>query len=181
MALVAGTNSYGTRAEADAYFNDSLRSEIWASFATSKRDQALIEATRILERIPYNGTKTSPSQTLEFSREGLSDVNGIALTGAETLAIMKEAEFEYAVFLLGKPAAINEADSSGRANVKSVGAGSAKVAFFRPLKGVRFPISIRELIGTFISGAGSLTATVVSGTGGTTTFDQDYGTTKGYP
>lgn len=181
MALAAGTNSYGTRAEADAYFEDSLRKEVWYSFTASKRDQSLIEATRILERIPYRGTKTSPSQALEYPREGLFDINDIALTGTEALAVMKEAEFEYAIFLLGKPSAINETDSSGKANVKSAGAGSAKVEFFRPQKSIRFPLSIRELIGSFISGAGSLTATVVSGAGGTTTFDQDYGTTKGYP
>lgn len=180
MALVVGTNSYGSRAEADAYFLDSLRKENWNAFNTSFKDQALIESTRVLERQKYLGEKEVGSQALAFPRTGLKDKEGNDMTGAESLAIAKEAEFEYALFLAENTKKLGERDSTGKSNIKSVGAGSAKVEFFRPQKGARFPLAIQELLGDFIGGSGGLVG-LASGTGDKTSFRTEYGTTRGYP
>lgn len=183
MALVVGTNSYKARADADAYFNDSLRKEEWAAFSGSTKDRGLIEATRVFERQAWAGTKEVPSQALAFPRTGLVDKDGLALTGAETLDIMGEAQFEYALVLLTDSDALNTRDATG-SNVKQVGAGSAKIIFFKATKGSRFPLTVTDLIGDFFGGnKGSAIGGIVSGNCDSSSFtdrDANYGLNKGF-
>lgn len=183
MALVVGTNSYKARSEADTYFNDSLRKEQWAAFSGSTKDRGLIEATRVFERQAWAGDKEVPSQALAFPRTGLVDKDGIALTGAETLDIIGEAQFEYALVLLADSDALNTRDATG-SNVKSVGAGSAKIVFFKATKGSRFPLTVTDLVGDFFGGKGGTTiGGIVSGNCDSSSFtspDDKYGTIKGF-
>lgn len=178
--IVLDTNSYAVLADADAYFNSSIRADNWDAFDLIKKQQGLVEATRVLERQTYQGEKEVPSQNLAFPRTGLKDKEGVELTGPDSLAIAQEAQFEYALFLLENMKKLGERDSTGKSNLKSAGAGSAKVEFFRPQKSYRFPLAVQELLGEFISGSGGLVG-LASGTGATTSFDAEYGTTRGYP
>ncbi len=182
MALVVGTNSYASRADADAYFNDSLRKAEWAAYGGSTKDRGLIEATRVFERQVWAGSKEVPSQTLAFPRTGLLDKEGEALTGAETLVIIGEAQFEYALVLLADSDALNTRDATG-SNVKSVGAGSAKIVFFKATKGSRFPLTVTDLVGDWFGGSGAVVGGFVSGNCDESSFtspDDKYGTIKGF-
>ena len=183
MALVVGTNSYGSRAEANTYFDDSLRKAEWAAFSDDTKDQGLIEATRVFERQAWAGEKEVPSQTLAFPRTGLLDKDGNSLTGAETLAIVSEAQFEYALVLINDIDALNVRDATG-SNVKQVGAGSAKIIFFKSTKGSRFPLTVTDLIGDFFGGSGStVIGGFVSGNCDSSSFtdlDGNYGLNKGF-
>lgn len=183
MALVVGTNSYASRADADTYFNDSLRKTEWAAYSGSTKDRGLIEATRVFERQVWAGSKEVGSQALAFPRTGLKDKEGESLTGAETLVIVGEAQFEYALVLLADADELNTRDSTG-SNVKQVGAGSAKIVFFKATKGARFPVSIMDLIGDWFGGGGSaVIGGVVSGNCDSSSFtspDDKYGTIKGF-
>lgn len=182
MALLVGTNSYKARSEADAYFNDSLRKEAWADFSGSNKDRSLIEATRVFERQAWAGTKEVAEQNLAFPRTGLTDKDGVALTGAETLDIIGEAEFEYALHLLTKPSALNTRDATG-SNVKQVGAGSARVIFFKRTKGSRFPLIITDLVGQWFGGNGTkINGGIVSGNCDSSSFTNSdkFGLNKGF-
>jgi hypothetical protein len=183
MALVAGSNSYGTRAEADAYFNDSLRKATWAAVASATKDQGLIEATRVFERQAWAGEKEVPSQDLAFGRTGLTDKDGVALTPAETLEVAKEAQFEYALFLITDPTQLGTREATG-SNIKKLEAGSAKVTYFTRVNGTRFPLTVTDLIGDWFGGnSGSNIGGSVSGNCDSSSFttpDEDYGKTKGY-
>lgn len=163
MALVVGSNSYGSRAEADAYFADSLRAAAWDAVAATTKDQGLIEVTRVFERQTWAGEKEVPSQDLAFGRTGLKDNEGVELTPAETLEVAKEAQFEYALVLITDTDALNTRDATGN-NFKKVEAGSAKVTYFKATKGTRFPLTVTDLIGDWFGGnKGSSIGGVVSG------------------
>jgi hypothetical protein len=184
MALIAGTNSYGDRAEADTYFADSLQNAAWSAFSDPAKDQALVEATRILERRTWLGTKEVAIQALAFPRLGLTDKYGAALTGAETLALIKIAQFEYALFLSLNPSLVTTNDATG-SNVKRLKAGSAEIEYFRAKKGSRFPTAVNETVGCFlVSGAASGLGGAVTGNADASSFtnyDGNFGTVEGYP
>ena len=170
MALVVGSNSYGSRAEADTYFNDSLRKAEWSALTTSTKDQGLIEATRVFERQTWAGEKESPSQDLAFGRTGLTGKEGEVLTPAETLEIAKEAQFEYAIFLIADIDQLDQRDATGT-NIKKVEAGSAKVTYFKSSNGSRFPLIVQDLIGSFFGGDKSSGASgIVSGNADCSSF-----------
>lgn len=183
MALVVGTNSYKSQADADAYFADSLRAAEWAAIVSDTKDAGLIEATRIFERQTWAGEKEIPSQTLAFGRTGLTDNEGVALTPAETLDVVGEAQFEYALFLITDPTQINNREATG-SNIKKLEAGSAKVTYFKRVNGTRFPLTVTDLIGDWFGGKGGTTiGGVVSGNCDSSSFttpDDDYGLNRGF-
>lgn len=161
MALIEGTNSYGSRLGADNYFNDSLKKETWEALSTGKRDQGLVEATRIFERQPLLGEKEVPSQDLHFPATGLVDNQGNEITATESLVLAQEAQYEYALILINDLSQINEKDATGT-NIKKVKAGSAEVTYFKSKSGTRFPVVVQDLISSFIGG-GSVSPPFVSG------------------
>lgn len=70
MALVKGTNSYGTVAEADSYFADRIDVIAWTSGSELQKPQALVTATSILDEKIWAGTAVSELQLLAFPRVG---------------------------------------------------------------------------------------------------------------
>jgi len=71
MALVKGTNSYVTVAEADAYFLGRIAATLWESALTQNKEKALITATRLLDEMSWTGVAVSDAQTLAFPRDGV--------------------------------------------------------------------------------------------------------------
>jgi hypothetical protein len=60
---------YGSVYDADIYFDEKLENDLWTTSEKTKRT-ALLEATRLIERLPFKGTKTDSGQSLEFPRGG---------------------------------------------------------------------------------------------------------------
>jgi len=68
MALEVGTNSYISVADATIYFEDRLYSDAWTSATDTTRAQALIMATKRIDRVPVIGRKADSAQALSFPR-----------------------------------------------------------------------------------------------------------------
>jgi hypothetical protein len=66
--------SFTTVTEANAYMATKLESETWTSATTDRRSVALIEATRLINRLRFSGVRTSTSQTLQFPRNGETSI-----------------------------------------------------------------------------------------------------------
>lgn len=100
-ATVGGgaANSFVTNAEADAYFADRLFNTGWTG-AEENQDAALIMATRGINAQCYRGTAASETQALQFPRTGLTLPNGYSTTATEIPRLIKEATYEYALYLL---------------------------------------------------------------------------------
>lgn len=152
MALVVGTNSYAPRADADTYFADSIRAAQWIAFSEPLRDSGMVEATRVFERQRWRGEKEISTQTLAFGRTGLTGKEGEAVTPAQSLLDISEAQFEYALALLVDASVLESNDATG-SNVKSLKAGSAAMEFFRVTTGTRFPVIVTDIIGQYLLGS----------------------------
>lgn len=68
MALTVGTNSYIDVATAEAYFADRLFADAWNNATATQKPQALIMATKAIDRQMLIGAKKTDEQTLEFPR-----------------------------------------------------------------------------------------------------------------
>jgi hypothetical protein len=152
---------YGTRAAADAYWESSLGpyADAWEA-NTVKRDRALVQARRLLDRIQWIAE---------------------ADTFAERDAIenFQLASYEIAAALIVDPNLFTS-ETSGK-NIKAIYAGDGVgVQFFMPTLGItgRFPVQIQELIGVYLAGqqAGSVSGSYSSGT---SPSDSAGGTTMG--
>ena len=154
MALVVGTNSYASLADADTYFEDSIRGTAWLVFTVAQRSAGLVEATRVFERMKWLGKKTISTQALAYPRDDLKGLEGETVTGAESLLTASEALYEYAFAILSDESMLDSDDATG-SNIKSMKAGSARMEFFRATTGSRFPIIIMNIIGRYLASSGS--------------------------
>jgi hypothetical protein len=96
MALVVGTNSYISVADADTYFSDRLNADEWTG---TDKDKALIQATKMIDFRHYLGYKTDETQALKFPRIGLID-DYVDLDENEVPQKVKDATCELALYLL---------------------------------------------------------------------------------
>lgn len=64
------TVAYATMSEANAYFATRLHSGRWGATNLTDRTSALIMAARAIDRLNFNGDKTSDVQPNEFPRDG---------------------------------------------------------------------------------------------------------------
>lgn len=116
---------------------------------------------------------TYTAQRSPWPRSGLVDIDGNELSSTVYPANLKAAQFELGFELILD--ADLEASAGQGSNVKSVGAGSARVEFFRAVAdSKRFPPQVQELLRGLITGSvGDSLGGFAGGTGGTSTFD-DY-------
>jgi len=70
MALTVGTNSFISVADADIYFSNRLDSTKWDDADTATKEQALIQATTILNPNNWIGYVEDTTQELAFPRIG---------------------------------------------------------------------------------------------------------------
>lgn len=178
MAVTIGADTfacYGTAAGLATYANGSA---LWyathAAATADARGRALVEATRLLDRQRWQGSKVSDGQALAWPRTGVT-VDGAAVSDADVPDAITAAAYELALAILAKPTVV--AGTSTGSNVQSVGAGPTSVTFFSPTVGGRFPDRVQELIGGYLYGADA-TASIApgglyaTGTDGCSQFDR---------
>jgi len=61
--------TYASIAEGDAYFLLRLNAEPWSDATTDNKTRALNQATRIIDRLNFLGTRTDDDQDLQFPRD----------------------------------------------------------------------------------------------------------------
>lgn len=66
--LIVGTNAYLTVSEADGYFANRLYSDAWTNATADQKAQALIMASRRIDRLTLRGRKADINQTMKFPR-----------------------------------------------------------------------------------------------------------------
>jgi len=65
---MAISTAYCTQAEADTYFAGRLNADAWDDASSSDKDKALLNATRLIDRLNFRGKKNNDSQELQFPR-----------------------------------------------------------------------------------------------------------------
>lgn len=99
--------AYLTVAEADEYFATKLKSTAWTGASSTDKQNSLYEATRLMERLVYQGVKSNQynnevlgqaliDQPLEFPRNGLAEIpDGIKIACCEcAIAILNGFDIE---------------------------------------------------------------------------------------
>ncbi len=107
-AGLANANSYATVAEADAYHEARLHSDVWSDAAiagtgvdTTTQPAALVWATRILdEQCNWLGLPYTTTQRLRFPRTGVYSPDGVLLGPAVISPWLKNATAELARMLI---------------------------------------------------------------------------------
>ena len=189
MALVVGTNSYVSVADAGTYYDDSLRNANWDALDSATQSAALIDATRMIDRLAWCGEKTSAAQALQFPRTGLFDINGTAVSSASVPQEVINATIELAL-VLGEDSTIYSSEEPGGSNIKRAQADTVSVEFFKQVDAGKLPYLIDQLIGHFYCGRagnalseGLQVGSYATGTDGTsifTTGSEKFGKTRGW-
>lgn len=190
MALTVGTNTYVTDVEFQAYIAQSIHA---LSLVTTSgtREAALVSAFRMIERQVYEGEQTvaPPTQTASFPRTGLTDAYGAEVDDATVPQQVEDAQCELAIALLGNAAGASAGAGGPSSNIKSLGAGSARIEYFRPNASTwgtgRFPVPVMDLLAPFLSSSADAAATLGGedyGTDGESAFTDDarYDLSRGY-
>lgn len=163
---------YGTYNGARDYFLAAIHASAWDAAEQTSQLKALVTATRMLDRQRWKGEKTSPGQTLDWPRTGVTDDEGAAVAPGTVPLAIEHATYELANALLADVTVQTQLDagSNVRRTVDQVsveGAVSERTEreYFRPTLGFRgrFPTIVQELVRQFLSG-GTLTSVIVSGT-----------------
>jgi len=166
---------YGDAAGLAEYAGGSFTwSATYTAASVTQRAQALVEASRLLDRQRWDGTLTSDGQAQAWPRDGVTATppSGVAVTDGATPTEIVTGCYELALAMLAKPAVV--AGTSTAVNVSSVGAGPTSVTFFSPVAGGRFPDRVLELVEWAFGGStSSLVAmgSYVSGADGCSQFD----------
>jgi len=73
-ANVVLVSYYGTVKDGDLYFGERLKSTSWTSATEANKKAALREASELIDRLKYIGTKTDANQNRQFPRGGDTSV-----------------------------------------------------------------------------------------------------------
>lgn len=157
--------SFALVATADTYLSaDVERYATWAAADANGKGRALASATRLLQRLTW---ATATPATDGTAPQAVSDA--CCLLAGD---------------MLSSPELFSNPDNS-TSNVRSAGAGSAKVEFFRPVRGVPLPRATWELLRNLLDATGGLTSAAWGVAGGTdveSAFDtNDYAPGTAYP
>ena len=68
MSITVGKNSYVDIEGANEYFENRLHAESWGQADDETKENALLQATKTIDRQPLRGRKTEPGQALAFPR-----------------------------------------------------------------------------------------------------------------
>lgn len=165
MTITVGENTYVSLADADTYYVLSTQFDAWDALTDDQKERSLATATRMIDRQSWAGTKTSQAQDLQWPRTGVLYANGDEVDPDEVPAQIIEAEILLALMIFQNPAIESQTNTAG--NIKHLVAGTAEVEYFRPTRGTRFPTSVQELIGQW------LTSFVTASSGGGAAYGTD--------
>lgn len=186
---------YGTRAGAKAYHAGNSAGSSWAALAADAQRNALITATRLLERQAWAGAPTEPvdksdyssqpagTQPLQFPRTGLSDANGVAVSSTSIPYQVDYATYELALVLSADPATV-QGQQVATSLVKehrllervegAVTVDETNKYLTADQAGIvpgRFPQAVMELIGLWLAGgAGAADQSPEIGDNGSSSF-----------
>ena len=151
MAVQLNVNSYVTVAEADTYFADRLDAS-WQTANETRKGQALVTATRMLDEMLWVGTVLNDEQPLAFPRvcEYFDPKSGtfVYLNGDSTPKRVITACMEQAEHLLTNEGLLNDTDS-----VDSISVGPIKLDTMRAAQKVAS--TVKTMIKPLLVNAGA--------------------------
>jgi hypothetical protein len=169
---------------ADEWFNADVQwAATWAALTADQKARALVTATRALDQLFWEGTKVSPSQPLGWPRDGADYHDGTTVPGGTFVPDeVVQATYILGMMLHNKPSLLSQSTATA-ANIAEVGAGTARVKFFRPLLVSILPLEISALLSQFLGSTSSSTTgpAYVTGVSDESAFDTTDAFSVGMP
>lgn len=101
----ASANAYAEVSDADTYFDERLQAANWTGESSADvKERALIMATRRLDVLEYTGYRNATTQALKWPRSDAFDEDGEEYATDAIPAVIIEATYETALWLLNKTA-----------------------------------------------------------------------------
>lgn len=156
MALVivttagaANANAYASLVDAEAYVLTLPVATDWATATPETKNASLVQATRMLDTLLWNGWRTAPTtQALQWPRQGVCDRENYYLDPAAIPAKVRDACCEFAVRLI----ADDRAGDAGGLAPETIEVGPLKVGKMRRSP---VPASVLEMVREFLESAGA--------------------------
>lgn len=154
MALVVGTNSYISIADADAFYGDHINFDLWNALTPDQKSRGLVTASQEISIFVVDDCK-------------------LPFTPPLANAALGQAASLLALHLIQNTSAT--AQGSTASNIRRVMAGPTEVEFFRPQAGARFPADIMNILAAAdcigsLSGVGTVGLAFSTGIDGTSSF-----------
>lgn len=139
MALTVNTDTYGTLAEANAYFASRPHSSEWTDVSKTddQRENALRFAAKHIDlRYEWIGVLKDDSQAMKWPRRDFYDDEGRYFDGSSVPAAVKEAQYEMALQwlwadqLTPPPTSVTR-EESNQAQVKKEKLGQLEREYFQ--------------------------------------------------
>lgn len=67
-------DAYGTLERAEIYFDNRLRNQPWKKSTIAEKKAAMFEATELIDRLNFSGTKANTNQSRQFPRNNQTEV-----------------------------------------------------------------------------------------------------------
>jgi hypothetical protein len=147
MALVKGTNSYVTVAEAEIYFSDRVDVKAWTNADETVKSQALTTATTILDNLDWAGVVLDSSQTLAFPRSGEYFDTRLGMLVYSTTTVpdrIIKATFEQALHLLNNEGLLDSTGTIANLSISGISLSTIR----NPPK---VPMTVKRLIDVLLS------------------------------
>lgn len=164
MALVldatpkgVNSNSYATRAEADAYFEGRMNASAWTVAVSATKDLALVAATSRLEQEKFKEGRTTTEQRLAWPRAYVQtpDENFVSWYDPNLVPRpVKEACFELALSFLNA-GTVDTLAATGLEGFDSVKIGPLSVDVTKSFRGGSLPPNVVRLLRGLTTTAGS--------------------------
>ena len=154
------------------------------------RKRLLTAATRWIDEHGWQGdpllAAAADPTTLQFPRSGLK-LRGVDATEAQQLDLVQKAFCEAVAIFAAKQSAAADADTSQ--NIRSMGAGSARVEFFSPTSiargtATKLPTQVQNYIGMWLAAGGGAVQVSVGGSSASSScsnFPYDRGVKRNEP
>lgn len=153
----AAYDSYRTVAQADEYLAASLHAGTdWSGSTDTTKGQALVTATRILDRQKWRADYDTQAERLA--------VQAILDACCEmALALVQGSDFQ--------------SEQTTTQKLQTIKAGSVSLTYFRGAEGRphRFPTIVNELLRDYLAGSDATSYGKSFGTGGTSSTADDFG------
>jgi hypothetical protein len=169
---------YGTTQACSDYLLSSIGdgATAFAAADTNTREVLLVAATRYIERLAWRGAPTTPpvnNTTLSWPRTGITGVDPQTVPQA-----LLNAVFELVGLIADDPGVQTAIDSGS--NLQSLGAGSARLQFFRPTSAddrnaTVLPQVVDQLVGQWLASADPSIAAAIAGVASGLDGHSDFG------
>lgn len=174
---------YADNHDVDNYLLAKFGTTAWFAATEDEQAQAIVSATRLLDKQCWLGDKTSDSQPLAWPR------TNTGVEGVEDNVIPNDIKFGMAelAFLILTGSNVENNTLPGGQGLQIIKAGSVMLQYFRDAQGLmeqqaRFPPVVQEYIARYLCGTGILTGVATGVTTGTereSVTNEDFGYSEG--